>query len=147
MRWRGFALKDSRSSKGWPPDGLPFTSGYLPPSRRSSTVRWTITSAWPPCSANPNAIAPHGLDARHGCVLKRMAAERRGGGVRNLTPEGQPAARLAADAGMARGGLIDPVYQRSVDTGPSQSLIRKIAMFWDWGCASLSPCRGAPTVR
>lgn len=27
---------------------------------------------------------------------------------------------------------IDELYQRSLETGPSQSLIRKIAMFWDW---------------
>jgi hypothetical protein len=38
--------------------------------------------------------------------------------------------------------LIDPVYQRSIDTGPSQSLIRKIAMFWDWGlCQPLAVSR------
>jgi hypothetical protein len=46
--------------------------------------------------------------------------------------------------------LIDPVYQRSVDTGPSQSLIRKIAMFWDWGlCQPLAVSRrpdGALTI-
>lgn len=37
---------------------------------------------------------------------------------------------------------IDPVYQRSIDTGPSQSLIRKIAMFWDWGlCQPLAVSR------
>jgi hypothetical protein len=28
---------------------------------------------------------------------------------------------------------IDPVYQRGLDSGPSQSLIRRIAQFWDWG--------------
>lgn len=27
---------------------------------------------------------------------------------------------------------VDPAYQRSLDGGPSQSLIRKIAMFWNW---------------
>lgn len=27
---------------------------------------------------------------------------------------------------------IDATYQRNLDTGPSQSLIRKIAMFWNW---------------
>lgn len=27
---------------------------------------------------------------------------------------------------------VDPGYQRSIDTSASQSLIRKIAMFWDW---------------
>lgn len=27
---------------------------------------------------------------------------------------------------------IDPAYQRSIDNGASQTLIRKIAMFWDW---------------
>jgi hypothetical protein len=38
--------------------------------------------------------------------------------------------------------LIDPVYQRSIDTGPSQALIRKIAMFWDWGlCQPLAVSR------
>lgn len=28
---------------------------------------------------------------------------------------------------------IDPAYQRSIDTGSSQGLIRRIAMQWDWG--------------
>ena len=28
---------------------------------------------------------------------------------------------------------IDPTYQRSIDVGGSQSLIRRIAMHWDWG--------------
>ena len=28
--------------------------------------------------------------------------------------------------------LIDPTYQRTLDTAPSQSLVRKIAMFWNW---------------
>jgi hypothetical protein len=28
---------------------------------------------------------------------------------------------------------IDASYQRSIDTGPSQSLVRRIAMHWDWG--------------
>lgn len=38
--------------------------------------------------------------------------------------------------------LIDPVYQRSVETGASQTLIRKIAMFWDWGyCQPLAVSR------
>jgi hypothetical protein len=27
---------------------------------------------------------------------------------------------------------VDPAYQRSIDNGPSQALIRKIATFWDW---------------
>ena len=27
---------------------------------------------------------------------------------------------------------VDPSYQRSIDNGPSQALVRKIAMFWDW---------------
>lgn len=37
---------------------------------------------------------------------------------------------------------IDPTYQRSIDTGPSQALIRKIAMFWDWGlCQPLAVSR------
>ena len=29
--------------------------------------------------------------------------------------------------------LIDADYQRSIDNGPSQALIRKIAQHWDWG--------------
>lgn len=38
--------------------------------------------------------------------------------------------------------MIDPTYQRSIDTGPSQTLIRKIAMFWDWGlCQPLAVSR------
>jgi hypothetical protein len=38
--------------------------------------------------------------------------------------------------------LIDPVYQRSIETGSSQTLIRKIAMFWDWGlCQPLAVAR------
>jgi hypothetical protein len=38
--------------------------------------------------------------------------------------------------------LIDDQYQRTVDTGPSQTLIRRIAMFWDWGlCQPLSVSR------
>ena len=38
--------------------------------------------------------------------------------------------------------LIDPTYQREIDTGPSQSLIRKIALFWDWGlCQPLAVSR------
>ena len=28
---------------------------------------------------------------------------------------------------------IDPAYQRTIDTGGSQTLMRRIAMFWDWG--------------
>ncbi|MDF0540804.1 ParB/RepB/Spo0J family partition protein [Sphingobium sp. H39-3-25] len=28
---------------------------------------------------------------------------------------------------------IDASYQRSIETGPSQSLVRRIAMHWDWG--------------
>jgi len=27
---------------------------------------------------------------------------------------------------------IDPAYQRAIDTGPSQTLIRKIAQYWNW---------------
>lgn len=27
---------------------------------------------------------------------------------------------------------VDPAYQRSLDTGPSQTLIRRIAQFWNW---------------
>lgn len=27
---------------------------------------------------------------------------------------------------------IDPTYQRSIDNGPSQALIRRIAQFWNW---------------
>ena len=45
---------------------------------------------------------------------------------------------------------IDPSYQRAIDTGPSQSLIRKIAMYWDWGlCQPLAVSRrpdGALTI-
>lgn len=46
--------------------------------------------------------------------------------------------------------LIDDSYQRAIDTGPSQSLIRKIAMYWDWGlCQPLAVSRrpdGALTI-
>lgn len=46
--------------------------------------------------------------------------------------------------------MIDPSYQRAIDTGPSQTLIRKIAMFWDWGlCQPLAVSRrpdGALTI-
>lgn len=45
---------------------------------------------------------------------------------------------------------IDPSYQRSIETGPSQTLIRKIAMYWDWGlCQPLAVSRrpdGALTI-
>lgn len=45
---------------------------------------------------------------------------------------------------------IDASYQRAIDTGPSQSLIRKIAMYWDWGlCQPLAVSRrpdGALTI-
>jgi hypothetical protein len=38
--------------------------------------------------------------------------------------------------------LIDDAYQRTVETGPSQTLIRKIAQFWDWGlCQPLTVSR------
>lgn len=38
--------------------------------------------------------------------------------------------------------LIDSTYQREVDTAASQSLIRKIAMYWDWGlCQPLTVSR------
>lgn len=38
--------------------------------------------------------------------------------------------------------LIDTSYQRAIDTGQSQTLIRKIAMFWDWGlCQPLAISR------
>lgn len=38
--------------------------------------------------------------------------------------------------------LIDPSYQRSIETGPSQTLIRKIASYWDWGlCQPLAVSR------
>lgn len=38
--------------------------------------------------------------------------------------------------------LIDETYQRAIDTGPSQTLIRKIAQFWDWGlCQPLAVSR------
>jgi hypothetical protein len=37
---------------------------------------------------------------------------------------------------------IDPVYQRSILTGASQTLIRRISMFWDWGlCQPLAVAR------
>lgn len=46
--------------------------------------------------------------------------------------------------------LIDPTYQREITAGPSQTLIRKIAMFWDWGlCQPLAVSRrpdGALTI-
>lgn len=46
--------------------------------------------------------------------------------------------------------MIDMSYQRAIDTGPSQALIRKIAMFWDWGlCQPLAVSRrpdGALTI-
>lgn len=46
--------------------------------------------------------------------------------------------------------LIDPSYQRAIDTGPSRTLIRKIAQFWDWGlCQPLAVSRrpnGALTI-
>jgi hypothetical protein len=46
--------------------------------------------------------------------------------------------------------LIDSAYQRSIDTGPSQTLIRRIAMYWDWGlCQPLAVSRrpdGALTI-
>lgn len=46
--------------------------------------------------------------------------------------------------------LIDPTYQRTVEAGPSQTLIRRIAMFWDWGlCQPLAVSRrpdGALTI-
>jgi hypothetical protein len=38
--------------------------------------------------------------------------------------------------------LIDDSYQRQVDTGQSQTLIRRIAQFWDWGlCQPLAVSR------
>lgn len=38
--------------------------------------------------------------------------------------------------------LIDESYQRSIETGPSRTLIRKIAMYWDWGlCQPLAVSR------
>jgi hypothetical protein len=38
--------------------------------------------------------------------------------------------------------LIDASYQRSIDAAASQTLIRKIAMFWDWGlCQPLAVSR------
>jgi hypothetical protein len=46
--------------------------------------------------------------------------------------------------------LIDATYQRTVEAGPSQTLIRRIAMFWDWGlCQPLAVSRrpdGALTI-
>lgn len=39
---------------------------------------------------------------------------------------------------------IDPSYQREVENGASQSLIRRIAMFWDWSlCQPLAVARRA----
>lgn len=39
---------------------------------------------------------------------------------------------------------IDPDYQRSILAGPSQTLIRRIAQFWDWGlCQPLAIARRA----
>lgn len=39
---------------------------------------------------------------------------------------------------------VDPGYQRSLETGTSQTLIRRIAMFWDWGlCQPLVVARRA----
>lgn len=39
---------------------------------------------------------------------------------------------------------IDPSYQRSLETGASQTLIRKIAIYWDWGlCQPLFVARRA----
>jgi len=39
---------------------------------------------------------------------------------------------------------IDETYQRTLETGPSQTLIRKIAMFWDWSlCQPLIVSRRA----
>lgn len=39
---------------------------------------------------------------------------------------------------------IDPVYQRTVLTAPSQTLIRRIATYWDWGlCQPLTVARRA----
>lgn len=39
---------------------------------------------------------------------------------------------------------IDESYQRSLETGPSQALIRRIATFWDWGlCQPLVVARRA----
>lgn len=38
--------------------------------------------------------------------------------------------------------LIDSAYQREITAGPSQTLIRKIAQFWDWGlCQPLAVSR------
>jgi hypothetical protein len=37
---------------------------------------------------------------------------------------------------------IDASYQREINAGPSQTLIRRIAMFWDWGlCQPLAVSR------
>jgi hypothetical protein len=39
---------------------------------------------------------------------------------------------------------IDPEYQRSLETGGSQTLIRRLAVFWDWGlCQPLVVARRA----
>ncbi|MEZ7273885.1 ParB/RepB/Spo0J family partition protein [Sphingobium sp. 10 DY56-G10] len=38
--------------------------------------------------------------------------------------------------------MVDPAYQRSIDTGPSQALIKRIARDWDWGlCQPLNVAR------
>lgn len=40
---------------------------------------------------------------------------------------------------------VDPTYQRELDTGPSQTLIRKIAQFWNWDlCQPLVVSRRGP---
>ena len=41
---------------------------------------------------------------------------------------------------------VDPAYQRGLDSGPSQALIRRIAVHWDWGlCQPLIVARrGGP---
>lgn len=37
---------------------------------------------------------------------------------------------------------IDPTYQRSIETGPSQALVKRIAREWDWGlCQPLNVAR------
>jgi hypothetical protein len=78
--------------------------------------------------------------------------------VRRSVPRPQPApaapARLAVNPAignpptlewLAVGAIgVDPAYQRATDNETSQSLIRKIARFWDWNlCQPLSLTRRA----
>ena len=52
------------------------------------------------------------------------------GGARMMAQRGQrPSLEFRPIADL----LIDDSYQRSIDTGPSQGLIKRIARNWDWG--------------